>query len=180
MILRPKSKMNYREEPYFSWFETVDVSNWNQYIRHWWSNTDILICYLDDNRTWVPQFLVKSVANKGRGLFAARRIDAHQSITVYIGDKHDITENNGDAYTLTNMDESLTIRANKNMILGGAHLINEGETSGTRNCEIGPRFIFESTTSIEKGDEILTYYGKGYKFRHRYNVSESESESESE
>lgn len=171
MLLREKSRINYREEPHFSWFETVNITNWRRYIKHIVADyNEILIYYLDDSGIWIPQFIVKSSYRKGRGLFAARQINAHQSITVYIGDKSDTCV--GNAYTLTNFDETVTIQTNKRMILGGAHLINEGETPRVRNCEIGPNFIFESSKTIEEGDEILTFYGLGYKFRDGYNVSE--------
>ena len=181
MILRPKSSINYKEEPYFSWFEKVNINNWRKYIRYEPiekryvddidDDDDTVIYYLDDSGIWIPQFIVKLSLGKGRGLFAARRIDAHQSITVYIGESLDICR--GNAYTLTNIDETMTVRADKRLLLGGAHFINEGETPRTRNCEIGPNFIFESTKVIEYGEEILTFYGEGYQFRDGYNVFES-------
>jgi hypothetical protein len=175
MYLRPNIRLNYQEEPYFTWFDTVNTTNWFQYIKYSVQNdSTILIKYLDDTNEWIPQFVVKSCDNKGRGLFAARSIAAHHSITVYIGDKYNNHQQYiGDAYTLTNFNETITIKADKKMIFGGAHLINEGEIPNIRNCEIGPNFIFESTVNIEKGDEILTFYGTGYKFRNGYNVVES-------
>ena len=133
--------------------QSVTLCTLHKYVRE---RKGGVIQFRDDEDDWMDQVLVRETRGQGKGLFAARDIPKGASITVYVG-REVLCGEEIDRYTMTNVRETRTLRADPEMLLAGAHFVNEGSRVEERNATISNWFVWEATRDIRRGEQILGY-----------------------